>query len=71
MSRQFKQNKYKAGDIVYAKVNPTLKLIIRRFVHQIYYCKEQENPERKELVYFERELVEDPSLEAENKKARI
>jgi hypothetical protein len=70
MSKQFKQNKYNAGDIVCAKVNPTLKLIIRRYVGQIYYCKIQEDPERKELVYFERELVEDPLLEAENKKAR-
>jgi hypothetical protein len=70
MSRQFKQNKYNAGDIVSAKVNPTLKLIIRRYIDQVYYCKIQEYPERDELVYFERELVEDPLLEAENKKAR-
>jgi hypothetical protein len=69
MSRQFKQNKYNAGDIVSAKVNPTLKLIIRRYVDQVYYCKIQEYPERDELVYFERELVEDPLLEAENKKS--
>jgi hypothetical protein len=69
MSRQFKQNKYNAGDIVSAKVNPTLKLIIRRYIDQVYYCKIQEYPERDELVYFERELVEDPLLEAENKKS--
>jgi hypothetical protein len=69
MSRQFKQNKYNAGDIVSAKVNPTLKLIIRRYVDQVYYCKIQEYPKRDELVYFERELVEDPLLEAENKKS--
>ena len=70
MSKQIMQNKYNAGDIVCAKVNPSLNLIIRRYVDQVYYCKVQEDPERQELVYFERELVENPSLEAENKKVR-
>lgn len=70
MSKQFVQNKYNAGDVVYAKVDLTLKLVIRRYIDRIYYCKVQEDPERKELVYFERELVENPALEAENKKAR-
>lgn len=49
------ENKYKEGTIVYAKANPSLKLKIRRYVHRIYYCRVQEDPE-KELVYFEREL---------------
>ncbi|WP_286756814.1 hypothetical protein [Roseivirga sp. UBA838] len=70
MSKQFVQNKYNAGDVVYAKVNPTLKLIVRRYVDQVYYCKVSEDLERKELVYFERELVEDPTLAAENEKLR-
>lgn len=70
MSKQFVQNKYKAGDIVYAKANPTLKLVIRRYIDQVYYCKVQDDPERKELVYFERELVEDPLLEEKNRKNR-
>lgn len=68
MSKRFVQNKYNPGDMVYAKVNPTLKLVIRRYVDQIYFCKVQEDLERKELVYFERELVENPALEEENKK---
>ncbi|TND00509.1 MAG: hypothetical protein FD123_4354 [Bacteroidetes bacterium] len=50
-------NKYKEGEVVYAKVNPGLKLVIRRYVDDIYYCKIQEDPERNELVYFERELL--------------
>ncbi len=58
------KSKFTAGDTVYAKVNPSLKLIVRRYVDQVYYCKEQEHPERQELVYFERELEEDPLLEA-------
>lgn len=70
MSKQFVQNKYNAGDIVYAKVDPSLKLIIRRYVDQVYYCKVFEDTERKELVYFERELVEDPMLAMQNEKLR-
>lgn len=50
------ENKYKEGETVVAKVNPELKLIIRRYVDRIYYCKIPGEPERKELVYFEREL---------------
>lgn len=70
MSRIFVQNKYNAGDVVYAKVNPNLKLVIRRYIDQLYFCKIQQEPEGKELIYFERELVEDPHLEAENDKTR-
>lgn len=70
MSKQFVQNKYNAGDIVYAKVDPSLKLIIRRYVDQVYYCKVFEDTERRELVYFERELVEDPMLAMQNEKLR-
>ena len=53
------KNKYKEGEEVYAIVNPSLKLIIRRYVHRIYYCKIKEDPTRKELVYFEREISSD------------
>lgn len=53
------ENKYKEGQEVFAKVNPTLKLIIRRYVDRIYYCKVKENPTQKELVYFEREIMSD------------
>jgi hypothetical protein len=53
------ENKYKEGETVFAKVNPELKLIIRRYVDRIYYCKVLDEPERKELVYFERELSKD------------
>lgn len=53
------ENKFKEGEEVYAKVNPSLKLIIRRYVDRIYYCKIKENPTQKELVYFEREIMSD------------
>lgn len=51
------ENKYQAGEIVHALVNPTQKLVIRRYVDSIYYCIIQEDPTLKELVYFERELT--------------
>jgi hypothetical protein len=54
-------NKYKENQTVYAKKNPALKLIIRRYVDRIYYCRVQEFPDQKELVYFERELMDDSS----------
>ncbi|MCV9385981.1 hypothetical protein [Reichenbachiella ulvae] len=67
MSRQIiKDNKYKPGDVVYAKVNPSLELKIRRYTERIYYCQVLDNPALKELVYYERELVEDPELLAKN-----
>lgn len=53
------ENKYREGQVVYAKVDPGLKLVIRRYVDRIYYCKVQNDPTRKELVYFEREIEAD------------
>jgi hypothetical protein len=53
-------NIFPKGSEVYAKVNPTLKLVVRRYVKRIYYCTIQENPAHKDLVYFERELMGDP-----------
>ncbi|GAB3651176.1 hypothetical protein GCM10028791_19530 [Echinicola sediminis] len=70
MSKDFVQNSYNPGDIVYAKVNPNVKLVIRRYIDRIYYCKVHEFPENKDLVYFERELIPDPFLIAKNNKSR-
>ena len=53
------ENKYEEGAEVYAKANPSMKLIIRRYVDRIYYCKIKKDPLLKELVYFERELMSD------------
>lgn len=51
-------NKYKEGEIVYAKECPGIALIIRRYVSRIYYCKIVDDAENDELVYYERELQE-------------
>lgn len=51
------KNNYQAGDTVYSKTNPTVPLVVRRYIDRIYYCKFPDDPLRKELVLFERELV--------------
>jgi len=48
--------KYAAGTEVYALVDPNLKLVIRRYIDRVYYCRIPGKPEHKELVYFEREI---------------
>ena len=50
-------NKYKAGEMVFAKENPKQRLIIRRYIDRIYYCIVEKDPHQKELAYFERELI--------------
>lgn len=50
-------NKYMVGDVVLAKADPSVRLVVRRYVDRIYYCLFKDNPERKEVVYFERELI--------------
>ena len=56
------ETKYKKGEVVSERIRPALKLVIRRFHDGIYYCEVQENRTRKELVYFERELMASPQL---------
>lgn len=48
--------KYVAGDIVYEKVKPEVKLVVYRYIDRIYFCRLRDEPERKEVVLFEREL---------------
>lgn len=50
------ENKYKEGEIVYAKLKPEVKLIIRRYIDRVYFCKIHDDPNQKELAYFEREI---------------
>jgi hypothetical protein len=56
MEKKVMDNKYKAGDHVYALAEPKTKLTVRRYVDKIYYCFLTDTPNLKELVYFEREL---------------
>lgn len=68
MSKKLVQNKYTAGDHVYAKVKPSLELVIKRYIDHVYYCEIHKDPTRKELAYYEKELVENPAMKAKNKK---
>ena len=61
MRMELKPNSYQAGDIVYAKANPTLKLKVRRYIDRVYYCRVKDDPDGQELVYYERELVTTPT----------
>lgn len=60
------ENKYPEGSLVCAIVNPTQKLLIRRYIDKIYYCKIQNDIAHKELVYFERELTTCPLKTSDN-----
>jgi hypothetical protein len=51
------ENKFKEGQEVFDAVHPNQKLVIRRHYNRIYYCKVIDDPTRKELAYFERELT--------------
>jgi len=53
------ENKYKKGEVVFAKVAPKLRLIVAAYKDRIYYCSIEDEPEKKHLAYFERELVGD------------
>jgi hypothetical protein len=50
-------NIYKVDTIITAKVNPGVKLMIRKYYQRSYYCTVIGQPDSKELVYFERELL--------------
>lgn len=55
-------NKYKEGEVVYERTRPMQKLIVRRFLSNVYYCKPMDALKSKDLVYFERELMGAPTL---------
>jgi hypothetical protein len=50
------ENKFKEGEAVRALEAPEVALVVRRYVDRVYYCKLVNDPEHKDLVYFEREL---------------
>ena len=50
-------NRYKAGEAVVERIRPLQKLIVSHFSLNLYYCKVETHRNRKELVYFERDLI--------------
>ena len=60
MKKENNDNIFEEGQVVYALSNPGVKLIVRRFTHRIYYCFPKDDPSGKGLVFFERELTDQP-----------
>tara|TARA_R110002020_G_scaffold386331_1_gene597091 strand:+ start:147 stop:320 length:174 start_codon:yes stop_codon:yes gene_type:complete len=56
--KEEEETKFKSGQTVYSKVDPQVKLIIRRYYQNIYYCKFADYPQKKELALFEREILQ-------------
>lgn len=50
------ENKYPEGSTVFARTDPSQGMTIRRYVKRIYYCTDPANPQKKDRVFFEREL---------------
>jgi hypothetical protein len=50
-------NIYKVGTMITAKDDPGLSLVIVKYYQRIYYCSVTGEPDRKQLAYFERELI--------------
>lgn len=51
------ESRYKEGQIVFAKKFPIVKFKVRRHYQRVYYCSFIDFPERKDLVFFEREIL--------------
>lgn len=56
-------NIYKVGAIITARVNPGLKLVITKYYKGAYYCSVVGDPTRRNMIYFERDLVPSITLE--------
>ena len=50
-------NIYPEGSLLTAKVDPSLQLRVSRYYRRIYYCAVVGDENKKQLVYFERELA--------------
>ncbi|WP_169719743.1 hypothetical protein [Algoriphagus marincola] len=48
---------FKIGQTVFTKVAPNVKLKVRKFYANIYYCAFVDDPQKKELALFEREII--------------
>ena len=64
------KKKYNVGDIVFAKNNPFLKLIVCEAING-YYCKELEGPIRAPKILFEKELLTSKMLLTPKKPAPL
>ncbi len=51
------ENKFKDGEIVYERIRPNQKLVVKRFFKGVYHCTADERTNGKELFYFEGDLA--------------
>lgn len=51
------ENKFSGGEVVFERIRPSRKLSFRRYAANMYYCRADDDPKRKDLVFFEGELV--------------
>lgn len=51
------------GIFITAKENPSLRLKIKKYYQRIYYCEVVGDEQRKQLAYFERELISPENVE--------
>ena len=56
MKKNYIAKRYKKGDLVYAKVRPSVILVVRLYVRKVYYCMIQNNTCANEMVYLDSEL---------------
>ncbi|HEY9047191.1 MAG TPA: hypothetical protein VIN08_14900 [Ohtaekwangia sp.] len=56
-SRTNDDHLYPEGALVTAKVNPSVQLVIVKYLQRIYYCAVVGNEHAKQQAYFERELT--------------
>ena len=50
-------NIYPAGTVVSAKADPSVKLVIMKYIHHTYYCSVIGNAEVNNLKYRESDLI--------------
>ncbi len=64
MEKNKMKNRFKIGDVVCARVRPSVSLVVRLYTRKVYYCKIQNDPLANEMVYFDKELkyCDDTSL---------
>lgn len=51
------QTKYQIEQLVYERIRPFQKLIVKKFAFDVYYCQPEETPTERLLTYLERDLA--------------
>ncbi len=57
MKKNYMVKRYKKGDLVYAKVRPSVILVVRFYIRNIYHCSVQNDSKANILLYLDSELM--------------